>query len=88
MERSHTNGPRKDSHCPITVNMLRDFAQLLGTIFSSEHEAALFRAAFLTAFVGAFRISKLVPGSRRDSTGKALELCDVHWKEPAVILNL
>ncbi|XP_039342778.1 uncharacterized protein LOC120371256 [Mauremys reevesii] len=85
---SRTGGPVVDSRCPIMVYILKDLVQILGDVCHNGQEAALFRAAFLIAVFGAFRISELVPGFSRDSTGRALQLRDIQWHEHSMILHL
>lgn len=71
----------------LTVNMLTDLVRILENVCRSGLNVALLRAALLVAFFGAFGMSELVPGSCRDSTGRALDLWARLWQEYAVILN-
>ncbi|KAH1165334.1 hypothetical protein KIL84_022893 [Mauremys mutica] len=85
---SHSDGPREDSCHPIRVSTLRDLLHILSVICHSAQKVSLFRAAFLTEFFGAFRISELVPRPIRNSRGRALEFRDISWHKHAVILHL
>ena len=49
-----------DTRLPITIDMLNDLCTSLSTVCYSYYESVLFRAMFLVAFFGLFRISELV----------------------------
>lgn len=57
-------GVRSDSRRPLSVDTLRGLVRILGGICFSAYEIALFRAAFVLAFFGAFRVGELVSSSK------------------------
>lgn len=54
----------------------------------SYYEVTLFQVAFLLAFFGAFRCSELVARSKRDRSGRAIEVSDVSVREAKLHLQL
>nr|XP_033811833.1 uncharacterized protein LOC117365465 [Geotrypetes seraphini] len=58
MHRVHPSLP--DSRLPITHELLLRLLEALSVVASSAYEAGLFRAAFVTAFFGALRVSELL----------------------------
>ena len=53
----------KDIRLPITLEILSNICQVLPQVCYSHYEATLFKAAFLLAFYGMFRVSELVAPS-------------------------
>jgi hypothetical protein len=53
-----------DVRLPITIEMLGDLCTALNAVCTSGYETRLFRALFLVAFFGLFRISELVATSQ------------------------
>ncbi len=67
---------RRDNRAPITPRMLSDICRMLPLVCYSEYEAKLFKAAFLLAYFGLFRVSELVCTSRT-VIGSALKAGDI-----------
>lgn len=53
----------KDSRLPITMTLLKDICSVLTGICFDQFETKLFKAAYLLAFYGLFRVSELVVSS-------------------------
>jgi hypothetical protein len=68
---------RKDVRAPITVDILRKIVPILKHVCRSSFETRLFRAAFVVAFFGFFRISELVAHSVSCS-GRAVRRDDIN----------
>ncbi|OCT85556.1 hypothetical protein XELAEV_18023727mg [Xenopus laevis] len=68
---ARVEGPRVDKREPIVEYKLKRIMKSLGKVCSDQFEYTLFRAAFALAFWGAFRISELVPPSKK-ATDKGL----------------
>ncbi|XP_012809048.2 uncharacterized protein LOC105945479 isoform X1 [Xenopus tropicalis] len=58
-------GTRRDKREPIIEDRLEKILEVLAEVCSDQYECILFRAAFTLAFGGAFRISELVPPSKK-----------------------
>ena len=56
----------KDHRLPITRELLNRILSILSIICTSHYEADLFRAAFLLAFHGFFRVGELTVGPKGD----------------------
>jgi hypothetical protein len=67
---------RKDVRAPITIDILRKIVPALDYICHSSFESVMFRASFVLAFFGFFRISELVAQSASCSD-RALQSQDV-----------
>jgi hypothetical protein len=67
---------RKDIRAPITVDILRKIVPMLKHACRSSFETMLFRATFVVAFLGSFRISELVAHSVSCS-GRAVRRDDI-----------
>lgn len=50
----------KDTRLPITIEILKDVCDILPAVCYNQFEANLFKAAFLLAFFGLFRVSEIV----------------------------
>lgn len=70
-------GPRRDSHQPLTPGILKGVYGKWSTVCTSPFEQRLFHAAALLAFWGALHVGELVAGSKRDTTGRALKVGDI-----------
>ncbi|XP_077306255.1 integrase/recombinase xerD homolog [Lithobates pipiens] len=64
---------RKDDRRPVSFELLGRFCGRLGVVCFSEYERVLFRAAFVLAFFGAFRIGELVSPSKTGPGGLFME---------------
>ncbi|XP_041424709.1 uncharacterized protein LOC121395381 isoform X1 [Xenopus laevis] len=62
---ARVEGPRVDKREPIIECRLKMIMNSLEEVCSDQFECILFRAAFALAFGGAFRISELVPPSKK-----------------------
>nr|XP_033777442.1 uncharacterized protein LOC117348910 isoform X1 [Geotrypetes seraphini] len=86
MHRVHPSPP--DSRLPITHELLLRLIEALSVVASSAYEAGLFRAAFVTAFFGALRVSELLvcPSARLGFRG--LLVSHVSFHETTVRLHI
>nr|XP_033815966.1 uncharacterized protein LOC117367477 isoform X1 [Geotrypetes seraphini] len=86
MHRVHPSLP--DSRLPITHELLLRLIAALSVVTSSEYEAGLFQAAFVTSFFGALRVSELLvcPSSRFGFRG--LRVAHVTFQESTVRLRI
>lgn len=62
-----------DGRRPISVELLRRICEAMSVICFTGYEALLFQTAFVLAYFGAFRVSELLPGSKRCSRGMLAE---------------
>ena len=60
---------RRDTRRPVTFGVLGGIVEQLPRVCSSLYEVALFKAAFLLAFFGAFRVGELVSPSKKVQGG-------------------
>ncbi|XP_054854861.1 integrase/recombinase xerD homolog [Eublepharis macularius] len=77
-----------DRRRPITLDILERVLHALPGLCWSPGEARLFRAAFMVAFYGAFRVSEIVAGSRSDTSGRALAASDLTCSPRLVTITL
>ncbi|XP_077309871.1 integrase/recombinase xerD homolog [Lithobates pipiens] len=63
----------KDDRRPVSFELLGRICEKLRVVCSSGYEVVLFRAAFILAFFGAFRIGELVSPSKRGRGGLFVE---------------
>ncbi|XP_053145785.1 uncharacterized protein LOC128342483 [Hemicordylus capensis] len=77
-----------DQRRPITPDALCRAVQSLGAICSSPYEEALFRAAALVAFYGAFRVGELFPKGSRGTVARVMQKSDLVMDSATVSLRL
>lgn len=85
---SREQGARCDSREPLSPRVLRGLRAQWSVLCSGNFEAALFHAAALIAFFGAFRVGELVTRSKADSSGRALQMDDVRLGSSSVQFTL
>lgn len=86
---SRVLGAPRDTRVPSSPDILKGLTAQWGLLCkSSAFEVALFHAAALVAFLGAFRISKLVAESCHDASWQALHFADVQCGQEGIQLLL
>ena len=71
---------KSDIRRPVTLDLLGRLCHIVACIVKSEHEAALFRSAFLLAFFGFFRVGEITASSKSADCSRILGLSDVRFE--------
>lgn len=82
---------QSDTRRPITLDLLDKICQVTGSIAKSNLEASLFRAAFVLAFFGFFRVGELTVASRQADCSQILGVGDVWFvghDQPVMLVRL
>ena len=80
---------QKDIRLPITNAVLRDICTVLPRICYSQYESKMFKAAFLLAFYGLFRIGELVaPSNMHEDKTLMFSNVSVNMREKKVNVTL
>ena len=77
----------KDLRAPITFNNLKIICDQLPGICYSAYESILFRAAYMLAYFGLFRVSELVFTSKEQSD-KPLKATDVAFQNNSTLIRV
>ncbi len=77
-----------DSRAPITPVILAQLINALPRICQSKYEVSLFRAIFLIAFFGLFRIGELVCPSKTEYARSVVRINDVQHKKNTLRITL
>lgn len=78
----------KDTRLPVALVMLQQLLKVLPAACLSHCEVLLFKAVFLFAFCGEFRIGELVANSRFNMSGHCFGIHDVCWVEEGLMVKI
>lgn len=71
--------PVVDTRLPITSSVLKELVAALPIVISSEQEATMLRAMFVTAFYGFLRIGEIAPNSAKQHH-TVIQYADFNWQ--------
>ena len=74
--RSH---PSRDCRQPISLLILKEICGSLPIVCSSQFEACMFKAVFLSAFFGLLRVGEFAADSKHKIQESVLSVSDVHF---------
>ncbi|XP_063781311.1 integrase/recombinase xerD homolog [Pseudophryne corroboree] len=78
---------RPDSREPVTIERLKSIIHIVAKVCNGEYEEKLFKAAFIMAFSGAFRVGELVAQSKM-AAGTGLLVKNIAASQGAVLCKI